>query len=114
MGKLNVVVALTTRENDYQAEQAVCAAEIATRLGVLDDAETLFARCLTLAPTFLLARAGYAHVLMKQGKFDRSLVHIDHLLAADPDNSAYRILLASVLIRVGRHEEAIENYRRVF
>src|ERR1700733_5645538 len=34
MEKLNVCVALTTRENDYQAEQAVAAAEIATRLGV--------------------------------------------------------------------------------
>jgi ribose transport system substrate-binding protein len=34
MEKLNVVVALTTRENDYQAEQAVAAAEIATRLGI--------------------------------------------------------------------------------
>jgi tetratricopeptide (TPR) repeat protein len=88
-------------------------AEIATRLGIFDEAETLFARCLTLVPTFLLARAGYAHVLMKQGKFDRSLLQIDHLLAVDPENSAYRILLASVLIRVGRHEEAIENYRRV-
>jgi ribose transport system substrate-binding protein len=34
MEKLNVVVALTTRENDYQAEQAVAVAEMATRLGV--------------------------------------------------------------------------------
>jgi ABC-type sugar transport system substrate-binding protein len=34
MERLNVVVALTTRENDYQAEQAVAAAEMATRLGV--------------------------------------------------------------------------------
>jgi tetratricopeptide (TPR) repeat protein len=50
---------------------------------------------------------------MKQGKFQQSLAQIDQLLAADPDNSAYRILLASVLIRVGRHEEAIENYQRV-
>src|ERR1700693_5692100 len=39
-------------------------AEIATRLGVLDDAETLFARCLALAPEYHFARAGYAHVLM--------------------------------------------------
>src|ERR1700693_2758682 len=59
------------------------------------------------------ARGGYAHVLMKQGKFDRSLAQIDQLLAADPNNSAYRILLASVLIRVGRHQEAIDNYERV-
>jgi ribose transport system substrate-binding protein len=34
MEKLNVVVALTTRENDYQAEQAVAVSETATRLGI--------------------------------------------------------------------------------
>ena len=34
MEKLNVVVALTTRENDYQAEQAAAVTEMATRLGV--------------------------------------------------------------------------------
>jgi ribose transport system substrate-binding protein len=34
MEKLNVVVALTTRENDYQAEQAVAVAAVATRLGI--------------------------------------------------------------------------------
>ena len=88
-------------------------AEIATRLGIFDEAETLFARCLMLSQDFLLARAGYAHVLMKQGKFDRSLLQIDQLLAADPENSSYRILLASVLVRIGRHEEAIENYQRI-
>ena len=88
-------------------------AEIATRLGVFEDAEELFARCIAVNSSFHFARAGYAHVLMKQGKFQQSLAQIDQLLAADPDNSAYRILLASVLIRVGRHEEAIENYQRV-
>jgi len=87
--------------------------EIAARLGVFEDAEQLFARCVKLAPGFHLARGGYAHVLMKQGKFEQSLEQIDQLLAVDPDNSAYRILLASVLIRVGRHEEAIDNYERV-
>jgi ribose transport system substrate-binding protein len=34
MEKLNVVVALTTRENDYQAEQAAAVTEMATRLGI--------------------------------------------------------------------------------
>ena len=34
MEKLNVVVALTTRENDYQAEQAVTATEMAAKLGI--------------------------------------------------------------------------------
>ena len=34
MDKLNVVVALTTRDNDYQAEQAVAVADMAARLGI--------------------------------------------------------------------------------
>jgi len=34
MENLNVVVALTTRENDYQAEQAAAVTEVAARLGV--------------------------------------------------------------------------------
>jgi ribose transport system substrate-binding protein len=34
MNNLNVVVALTTKDNDYQAEQAASAAEVAARLGV--------------------------------------------------------------------------------
>ena len=34
MNNLNVVVALTTRDNDYQAEQSASAAEVASRLGV--------------------------------------------------------------------------------
>jgi ribose transport system substrate-binding protein len=34
MDKLNVVVALITRENDYQAEQAAAVTEVATRLGI--------------------------------------------------------------------------------
>ena len=34
MNNLNVVVALTTRDNDYQAEQALAVADVASRLGV--------------------------------------------------------------------------------
>src|SRR6267154_1951908 len=34
MDNLNVVVALTTRENDYQAEQATAVTEVAARVGV--------------------------------------------------------------------------------
>jgi len=34
MEKLSVIVALTTRENDYQAEQAIAVTEVAARVGV--------------------------------------------------------------------------------
>jgi predicted Zn-dependent protease len=88
-------------------------AEIATRLEIYEDAETLFERCLALMPDFDLARAGYANALMKLGKFDVALVETDRLLARSLDNPSYRILRASILVRVGRHEAAIEDYRSV-
>jgi ABC-type sugar transport system substrate-binding protein len=34
MHNQNVVIALTTRDNDYQAEQSASATEVASRLGV--------------------------------------------------------------------------------
>src|SRR5215831_1146635 len=37
MNNLSVVVALTTRDNDYQAEQAATVAELASRLGIRVD-----------------------------------------------------------------------------
>lgn len=37
MENLNVVIALTTRQNDYQAEQAQSAVEVASRLGIKID-----------------------------------------------------------------------------
>src|SRR5260370_38231821 len=37
MHNQNVVVALTTRDNDYQAEQSASATEVASRLGVKID-----------------------------------------------------------------------------
>ncbi len=37
MNSQNVVIALTTRDNDYQAEQAASATEVASRLGVKID-----------------------------------------------------------------------------
>lgn len=41
MNNIHVVVALTTRDNDYQAEQATAVAEVASRLGV--RIETIYA-----------------------------------------------------------------------
>ena len=43
-------------------------AEVAARIGRYDDAETLLARCLELAPGFAAARHNYAMVLHRQNK----------------------------------------------
>ena len=52
-------------------------AEVAARLGRYDDAETLLARCLELAPGFTAARHNYAIVLHRQGKPAEALAQIE-------------------------------------
>lgn len=85
-------------------------AEVAARLGRLDDAETLLARCLELAPGFHAARQNYAMVLHRANKPGQALDQVNLLLADDPGNPGARNLKAVVLCRVGDYLPAIELY----
>jgi tetratricopeptide (TPR) repeat protein len=86
-------------------------AETGTRLGRLDDAERLLARCLELAPRFAEARYHYALVLHRQNKAAQALDEIQILLAEDRRNPNYRALRAAALGRIGEYDEAIACYR---
>ncbi|UPT62450.1 MAG: sulfotransferase [Hyphomonadaceae bacterium JAD_PAG50586_4] len=88
-------------------------AEVAARLGRLEDSEKLLRRALELAPSFLAARHNYALVLHRQTKAPEALTQIDLLLAAEPDNPSYRFLQASALTRIGEYDRAIEIYEGV-
>ena len=88
-------------------------AEIGIRLGRLEDAELLLARCLELAPGFTAARHNYAIVLHRRNKAAEVLPEVDRLLAADPRNPSYRNLKAAALSRVGDYEQAISLYDAV-
>jgi tetratricopeptide (TPR) repeat protein len=88
-------------------------AEVAARLGRLEDSEKLLRRALELAPSFLAARHNYALVLHRQTKAPEALAQIDLLLAAEPDNPSYRFLQASALTRIGEYDRAIEIYESV-
>jgi tetratricopeptide (TPR) repeat protein len=88
-------------------------AEVAARLGRLEDSEKLLRRALELAPSFLAARHNYALVLHRQTKAPEALAQIDLLLAAEPDNPSYRFLQASALTRIGEYDRAIEIYECV-
>jgi predicted Zn-dependent protease len=85
-------------------------AEIGTRLGRLDDAERLLARCLELAPSFAEARYHYALVLHRQNKPTQALEQLQALLAEDPRNPNYRALKAAAFGRIGQYDEAIACY----
>jgi tetratricopeptide (TPR) repeat protein len=88
-------------------------AEVAARIGRTNDAETLLARCVQLAPGFRMARQNYAMMLHKQNKWTAALAEVDYLLREDPSNPGLRNLKGAVLGRVGEYDESIRLYRAV-
>jgi len=88
-------------------------AEVGARLRRYQDAETLLARCLELAPSFTGARHNYAVVLHRQNKPAAALREVESLLALEPRNPGYRNLKAAILARIGEFEQSIEIYADV-
>ncbi len=88
-------------------------AEAGSRIGRMEDAEKLLARCLELAPGFTAARHNYATILYRQAKAEPALVQINELLRHEPHNPNYRVLKAAALSMLGDTAEAIELYEAV-
>lgn len=88
-------------------------AETGARLGQYDQAETLLARCVELAPGFDAARFNYATILHRQYKEAEALAQAEELLRRDPKNAGYRNLEAAVLARLGETDRALEAYEKV-
>jgi tetratricopeptide (TPR) repeat protein len=88
-------------------------AETGARLGHYDQAETLLARCIELAPGFDAARFNYATILHRQYKAVEALAQTEDLLKRDPKNAGYRNLEAAILARLGETDRAIASYEKV-
>ncbi len=86
-------------------------ADIAIKLGVLDDAENLLERCLELAPDFHMARLNYTHVLSKREKLEQALAQVDHMLEVEP-RKKFTLLItrASIFVKMGDFERALGCY----
>ncbi len=98
------------RHGDHPEAMRVLA-KIAVARDVLDDAETLLAAVLVLQPDYHAARHDYAHTLIQRHKYAAARTQAQHLLAVDPSNCDYRSLLATALVGLGDHEQAIALYR---
>lgn len=85
-------------------------AEVAARLGRNEDAETLLARCVELAPAFAEARHNHATILYRLNRSEEALAQLDWLLARNPQHPGYRNLKAAALGRVGDYQGAIALY----
>jgi len=88
-------------------------AEIGIKVGQFVDAKNLLERCLELAPGFHLARHNYIMALFRRQELEAALTQMEILLSVEPNNPGYLILKATILVRKGDHEEAMEIYERV-
>ena len=102
---------LKTHPNDVQAIRML--AELAGRIGRLEDAEHLLRRALDLAPGFHAARANLATVLLRRQRGGEALDEIATLLGHDPDNPAFLNLEGVALTKIGDHADAARRFAAV-
>jgi tetratricopeptide (TPR) repeat protein len=80
--------------------------ELAWRIGRLDDAVALLRRSLDLAPAFNAARELLARILGAMNQLRAALDEAELLASREPSNASYAMFKASLLVRVGEHDEA--------
>ena len=85
-------------------------ADAVARRGRDSEAETLLARCLELDPSHDGARFCYATVLFRLQKGVEAVVQIEGLFVRNPQDPAYRNLMAACLALAGDYERAIKLY----
>ncbi len=88
-------------------------AQIGMKLDVVDDAEFLLENVVRLAPDYHDARYEYAIALLNRHKHVRAREEMEKLLAADPNNRAYRTTYATVCTGFGDYSEALPLYREI-
>jgi predicted Zn-dependent protease len=87
-------------------------ADVLAQNGILNDAETLLTRCLSLAPGYRAARQNLAVLLTRQNRPTDALQECDRLLADTPDDAGVLNVKANVFRRMGEYQECIGIYRR--
>ena len=88
-------------------------ARIEHHRGVLEDAEWLLKSALSAAPGYLAARVDYVRVLLDRQKYLQAHQETDIFLGLEPRNEHYLLLRAAACAGLGRHEQAVELYRRL-
>jgi len=94
----------------HQVDAMRLLADIATRLGVLDDAELLLEGALKLEPRNARVRMDYVQVLRKRQQFERAREQAQILRDSDPQNLQYRSLYAIECMQTGDYERALDLF----
>lgn len=101
------------RDDPFDVKAIRMLAELAGRIGRMQDAESLLRRAIELAPNFTAARANLALVLGRTGRPAEALELLGPLFEAEPDDVGHFNLKAATLGRLGDFDEAIALYEKV-
>ncbi len=85
-------------------------ADLAIKLDQYDDAIALTTRALQIAPAFALARFHRASALQRRGLLHDALDDTQLLLKIDAQDINFLLMHASVMVRLGDHENALNIY----
>ena len=75
------------------------------------EAETLFRRCITIAPAYAPAHGNLGLVLLSSGRAEEALGHLHRSLGLDPAQPAVWNNLGMTLVRLGRFAEGAQACR---
>lgn len=101
------------REDPYDVFAIRMLAELAGRIGRMQDAENLLRRALELAPGFTAARANLALLLHRANRPEEALAELDLVRSEDPDDPGHATLHAAVTGRIGAFDEALALYETI-
>ena len=88
-------------------------ARIKQQCNVFDDAERLLEAALRVAPNYRTARVDYARILLDQQKYVQAHQVVGLLLELEHGSKDLLSLYAAACVGLGRHQSAIELYRRL-
>jgi len=88
-------------------------AEIALKLGVLEDAEFLLESVVAFEPENIPGRIDYIQTLRKRQKFSKALQEAKALLDSAPENPQFQSLYAIECMQTGNFEEALTYIDRI-
>ncbi len=88
-------------------------ADVALRLGVLEDAEFLLESAVAFEPDNVQARIDYVQVLRKRQRFSKGLEQSRQLLDRAPDNPQFLSLFAIECMQTGDYETALATFDEV-
>ena len=108
--RAEAIVRAFLQRHGHEVEAMRLLARIGMAREVYDDAEALLEGVLALAPDYTAARHDYAQTLLQRHRFAEAREEVRRLLAADPDNLAYKEALATASVGLGDQESAIALY----